>query len=102
MNFDYKVWVLDFNAQLGVFMAPLLIETSLRRQGAKVEYVQTWQLELETSYVQKRKNETWQCVKRCRAWKAVVVVVVVQVQEVVTFKGGVKLTPNKNMQQYEN
>jgi hypothetical protein len=39
LNFEYKVWVLDFKVQLGVFMAPSLSETSPSRQGAKVEYV---------------------------------------------------------------
>jgi hypothetical protein len=39
LNFDYKVWVLDFKVQLGVFMEPSLSETSPSKQGAEVEYV---------------------------------------------------------------
>jgi hypothetical protein len=55
LNFDYKVWVLDFKVQLGVFMEPSLSETSPSKQGAEVEYVRRRQFELETWYVQKTK-----------------------------------------------
>ncbi len=46
-----------------------------------------------------KKNDTHECVKRCRGQK--VVVVATQVQKVVTFEGVVRSTPNKNLEQYE-
>lgn len=94
LNFDYKVWVLDFKFELGVFMAPSLSKISPGKQGFEVEYVQK-QLELEACYAQKRKNDTQEHVKNYKAQK--VVVVIAQVQEAVTLKGRVKSTPNKNM-----
>jgi nitrate reductase alpha subunit len=78
-------------------MAPSLSETSESKQGAKVEYV--GKLKLEAWYVQKKKNDTQEHVRRFKDRKAIVVAI--EVQEVVTLEGAVKSTLNRNLQQYK-
>lgn len=53
-------------------MAPLIRETR-SREGFE-EFQQIKQIiKHEAWYAQKRKDDTWECVKKCKAWKKIAV-----------------------------
>jgi hypothetical protein len=77
----------------------LLFNETRGWQRVKTKYEQIKQaIEFESWYAQKKQDDIWECVRRCRTRKTTIIIV--QVEKVTIFGGILWATP-RHMQWYE-